>query len=105
MSERAVEDEGFDVKLSQAYHDGVLDRLTVLPELCDHQKVRGQPVSEVGFVHRYEELQDVALTWNIRYSARCNSGVDDEHLVQCIDKRALRLFQAWVKSDQGRLSP
>lgn len=101
MSERAAEDEAFDVKLSRACHNGLRGCLTVAPELFRHQKVKGQPGSEVGVVDGDGEAQDVTATWNIRYSARCNSGVDDEHLVQCIDERAVGAFQAWVESEQG----
>lgn len=45
------------------------------------------------------EVQGVTAMWNIRYSARCNSGVDDGHLVQWIDERAVAAFQVWVESE------
>ena len=57
-------------------------------------------MSEVGAVNGNGEVQEVTATWDIRYCARCNSGIVRGHLVQCIDERALRLIQAWYKSYQ-----
>ena len=82
-------DEGVDVTLSIACR-GPLKCITVNPELFHHHRMAGHLTSEIGSVNGNNETQELNATSNIRYSARCNSGFDDEHLVQCLDKEVLQ---------------
>lgn len=80
-------DEAFDVILCWVCYGGMLDCSTVHPGLFGRQRRAGEVVNEVGRVDGQSEVQGSTATWNEGYSARCNAGMDDEQLVQCVDWR------------------
>ena len=80
----------FDIELTDACAYGNLRCLTVNPELMHDQVMQGGQGSLInskkpGSAKKYEDM--IPVTWNIRYSARCNAGFEPGNLQQCLSKR------------------
>ena len=86
LERRKNHEVAFDVEMNNAC-GGDLRCLTVQPELFHQQRMvggRGSLIGEADEGKHGEMAGERPVTFNIRYSARCNAGHNNSDIVQCL---------------------